>query len=185
MIIKFLLSLIKKFFFESNTYSIYTYVHQDTPEPPNPSDVEIFNKYSDIPYTIRENVLKYHLINPLYYRIQSGLATLLTIMNNSELIAYGWIQKWEPFKKKFGWVANNEAIMLGPYWTNPDYRGKGYYGQLLRKSIILSKSKVCLIIYTDKSNLASRKGIEKEGFSHFGDFKIVFVLRHFTKHYIE
>ena len=63
------------------------------------------------------------------------------------------------YLKKIGWVANNEAIMLGPYWTNPDYRGKGYYGYLLRMSIILSKNKVSLIIYTDKSNLASRKGI--------------------------
>jgi hypothetical protein len=177
MIAKIIFSLLKKVLFESGIYSIYTFPKNIALKSQISSNVNVFNNYSEIPNAIKEKVVKYHLINPLYYRLKSGIATLLTIQNNRDLIAYGWIQKWKPFKKKFGWFVKGEAIMLGPYWTSPDYRGRGYYSELLRKSIFLADNNLQLVIYTAKSNLKSRKGIEKEGFKFLGTFKIIFLLR--------
>ena len=61
----------------------------------------------------------------MFYRLARGDAILICYSKNSkQLQAYGWIQTWEPFKHKFKAISN-EGVLLGPFWTAPEYRRKG------------------------------------------------------------
>jgi RimJ/RimL family protein N-acetyltransferase len=72
--------------------------------------------------------------------------------------------------------------MLGPYWTDENMRGKGYYGRLLNHSIALSANKMPLIIYTNPKNLSSKRGIEKAGFDFCGVYRINLLFRIFQSY---
>ncbi len=72
--------------------------------------------------------------------------------------------------------------MLGPYWTNPKFRGQGYYGRLLKRSIDLSDKNYSLIIYANPTNFSSQRGIEKAGFKKIGSYKINLLFRLFQWH---
>jgi len=174
---------IKKFFFDSEKYIIYTLddnLYNSTSNNVDP-EVKVYNKFTDIPIFLRKQVFGCYLLNPMYYRIEAGQAKLLAIHTNLELISYGWIQSWKPFKRKFGWFYE-DATMLGPYWTNIIYRGKGIYGRMLKHSIAISEQNLPLIIYTTPDNLSSQKGIEKIGFRVLGTYEIILLLRSFCLH---
>jgi hypothetical protein len=170
-----ILSLCKKFFFESGDYVIYR-LNSDGEGGETDPEVEEYTEYDEIPRFIRKKLSIYPLINSVYYRIKSHQAVLICIHKNRDVLCYGWIQTWEPFKRKFGWLCK-DGIMLGPYWTNPDYREQGYYGRLLKHSIALTKKDSHLIIYTNPENFSSQKGIEKAGFKEVGLYRVNFAFR--------
>ncbi len=144
-------------------------------------NIIVYSEYKNIPNFIIQKLNIRFFLNPLFHRIKSKNAKLLCIYDQKDLIAYGWIQNWKPFKRKYGWLYKN-ATMLGPYWTNPDYRGKGIYGRLISHSIAISDKNLPLIIYTSPQNVSSQKGIEKAGFTKIGTFRILLVLRLFQWH---
>lgn len=175
------LSAFLKLIFESGEYTLY---HLDSSEQYPDSydpDIKVYLKYREIPKFIRGKVLIHPFINSLYYRIKSHQATFLCFLSDSEIIAYGWIQSWKPFKRKFRWLFE-DGTMLGPYWTNPKFRGQGYYGRLLKHSIALVNKKSPIIIYTIPENLSSQKGIEKAGFKKIGTYSIYLFFRFFQRH---
>jgi len=54
---------------------------------------------------------------PTVRRQKRGQAKLLGLSDReSKFPAYGWIQSWKPFRRKFGMLAD-DVVMLGPYWT--------------------------------------------------------------------
>lgn len=179
--IQLILNYLIKFFYESRDYRIYFYNGQDTQTFDLDPEIKVYSAYSDIPYLIKRKLLNYCLINPFYYRLKSHQAVLLTINDKDELISYGWIQKWRSFKRKFGWIYD-EAVMLGPYWTNSLHRGKGLYGRLLKQSILLTPKNYPIIIYTSPENVNSQRGIEKMDFKLIGNFKINLYLRYFRSY---
>ena len=179
--IQLFLVVIKKFLFESRDYILYTFDCNKINKHSNDDDIKTYSKYSDIPDFIKEQLFIYPLFNPLYYRIKTQQAFLISIHNNKNLIAYGWIQSWKPFKRKFGWVFK-DALMLGPYWTDSRYRGQGYYGRLLKHSISIASKEYPLFIYTTTENISSQKGINKMGFEKKGIYKISLVFRFFQWH---
>jgi|SRR5690606_8009780 len=173
--IKLFFSLLKRFIFLSENYVIYKYPFNER-KSVNDKEVKLYTTIKEIPYFIKKELKIYPLVNSLYFRIKTKNAILLTIHSNNKVVSYGWIQSWKYFKRKFGWVSE-EGYMLGPYWTNESYRGKGFYGKLLRKSIEQVKDNKPIFIYTSPNNKASQRGIEKAGFEKVGVFKIVSILR--------
>lgn len=176
-----ILKLLLKVLYEYSEYSIYTKTNNLIKNPTFHYEIVEYNTYSEIPKYLRKKIFLYPIVSTLYYRLNSKKARLLSIDNGRDLIAYGWIQNWEPFKRKFGWIFNN-AIMLGPYWTNEKYRGKGIYGDLLQYSLTYIPKDIPVLIYTSINNISSQKGIEKNGFKKIGNFRISLFFRIFSYH---
>jgi len=173
------IKLFFKLFYESGKYSIYTSNNNLLKSQISPYKIVEYNQYSQIPKYVIKKIIVYPFFSSLYYRLNSKNARLICIDNGIELIAYGWIQSWKPFRRKFGWIFKN-AIMLGPYWTNEKYRGKGIYGSLLQYSITHISNDIPVLIYTSLDNVSSQKGIEKIGFDKIGDFRIFLFFRSFS-----
>lgn len=130
--------------------------------------VKVYGAWADIPKDFRKIVVPAPWRNAMYYRLGRGEARLLCLSEDGQrLAAYGWIQDWRPFRRKFGALARS-GTMLGPYWTSPEARGRGLYGRLLGHSLSLCSTKQPVLIYTSPENAASRRGIEKAGFHPLG-----------------
>ena len=106
-------------------------------------------------------------------RLKRGDARLLCLMEQGKLCAYGWIQRWRPFRRRLAWLAD-DGIVLGPYWTAPSQRGKGFYGLLLGHSIALcpERYRKPLLIFARPDNKPSLRGIEKAGFVRLGVYEV-------------
>jgi hypothetical protein len=85
--------------------------------------------------------------------------------------AYGWIQSWGPFKRRFR-VFGEDGWVLGPYWTAPECRRRGLYGRLLQHSLHLLPADTTALIYASPDNTASRRGITSAGFEPLGEWVI-------------
>ena len=76
------------------------------------------------------------MVKPLVLSAPRGQACLLCYVDKADrLLGYGWIQNWLAFRRKFV-MLSQDAVMLGKYWTAPEYRGQGH----LRKAAILQPS---------------------------------------------
>lgn len=99
---------------------------------------------------------------------------LLMLRYETRVIAYGWCQTWRPLLKEFWWL-NNDGICLGPFWVHPEERGRGLYGELLKKSILEASRiwpKKQIYIWAEASNHSSIRGIEKIGFNSLGKHSV-------------
>jgi hypothetical protein len=107
------------------------------------------------------------------WRLKRYGGKLLCLIESGQVSAYGWIQGWGLFRRRFGWLAP-EARMLGFYWTAPGRRGSGLYGRLLLHSIAAceSRDRMPLLVMTSPQNVSSQKGIEKAGFIKIGTFEV-------------
>ena len=106
-------------------------------------------------------------------RLQRHGAVLLVLLDGEELAASGWIQTWQPLLREFWWLSR-DAICLGPYWTHPDYRGRGLYGRLLLHSLAECHRRFDkdVFIWAEDNNAASKCGIEKAGFHSVGIHRV-------------
>jgi hypothetical protein len=165
------IQLCKKIIFNSGEYTIYSFDSSRKIYYEYDSEIKKYSEYEEIPEHVKNELFRLSLLNPLYYRIKLKQAVLLCFHSETQVISFGWIQSWKPFKKKFGWLFKN-ATMLGPFWTNPQYRGEGYYGRLLKHCIVLSNRNLPILIYAAPENISSKKGIEKLNFKKIGDYRI-------------
>jgi hypothetical protein len=179
--IKQILSIIRKFFFDSREYAIYHLNSVQNESYVLDSSIKVYSDYNEIPGFVRKKLLLYPLVNSMYHRIKQHQATLHCIYSDNQLVSYGWIQSWKPFKRKFGWLFK-DSIMLGPYWTESQNRGQGYYVRLLKYSIAASGEKSHMVIYTSPENQSSIRGIVKAGFNLKGVYRINFAFRFFQWH---
>jgi len=178
---KYIKLILERIIYESKTIFLYEYDPVKQGEGIIDPEVNVFKKYNEINLSLRKKVLPYPLINPLFYRMKQPDVKLFTIHNDSVLYAFGWIQPCKYFfKGKTGTFVIN-GMLLGPYWTNPGYRGKGYYGRLLHHSLALLDKNKAILISTRTNNYASIKGIEKAGFRLKGRFKKVVFLYFFGR----
>ncbi|NOZ78907.1 MAG: GNAT family N-acetyltransferase [Acidobacteria bacterium] len=107
------------------------------------------------------------------WRMARGRAKVLCIVNDGVLAAYGWIQDWRHFSRKYRFLCD-DGVILGPYWTRPELRGRGLYGRLLLHSIhrCPRRDHAAILITTHPDNRASQRGIEKAGFVRLGTYRI-------------
>lgn len=138
------------------------------------SGVCIYDKNNPPPSDVKNEIcflegrLSYWLMKR---RLDRYGGKLLCIRKKERIESYGWIQNWKPFRRRYGWLAE-EAVLLGPFWTRPDCRGQGLYGRLLGHSIAVceQRDRIPLLIITSPDNKSSQRGIEKAGFAKVGIF---------------
>ncbi len=134
--------------------------------------VSVYQTYAEIPHRFRGVLVGSRFTNIMYYRLQSGRAKVLAYSEDGvTLQAYGWIQSWAPFKRRFK-VFAEDGWVLGPYWTSPDYRRRGLYGRLLRHSLYMLPADTAALIYAAPGNTTSRRGITSAGFESLGEWVI-------------
>lgn len=112
--------------------------------------------------------------------MRRGKARLLCFSEDGlQLDAYGWIQDWSLFRRRYGAIAT-EGVMLGYYWTAPAARGRGLYGRLLSHSLALCRKDRPILIATTPDNTASQRGIVKAGFQSRGEWEVCSYFRWFS-----
>lgn len=172
--------LLKKLIYERQQYVFYSYDPRQGAGLVDPR-VKVYDSWSEIPVHFQKIAAPSPLMNAMYYRLKRGEARLLCYSKDGqELDAYGWIQAWTPFRRKFYAIAQN-GTMLGPYWTAPTARGQGIYGRLLAHSLSLCAKEKPILIYTSPENKASQRGIEKAGFSPLGEWDCQILLRTWSR----
>ena len=163
--------LLRRFVHERRVCRFYAY---DPRQGTGQADarIRIYSTWAELPEAVRRRVLPRFRMNAMYYRLRRGEARLLCHSADGEQVdAYGWIQDWRPFRRKFAALAR-EGLMLGPYWTAPEARGRGLYGRLLGQSLSVCLKDRPILIYTSPDNSASRRGIEKAGFQPRGEWQL-------------
>ena len=134
-------------------------------------DVQVYSEWKAVPPHFRKIAAASPWRNAMYYRMRRGQARLLCCSKDGvRLAAYGWIQDWAPFRRRFGAIAQDGA-MLGFYWTAPEVRGQGLYGRLLAHSLAVCSKERPIVICVSPDNPASRRGIEKAGFAPLGEWE--------------
>ncbi len=178
---KYLKKIFKKTIYEKKTLFLYEYDPVKQGDGQFDPEVKVFTEFNEIQKPLRKKILPYPLINPLYYRIKHHKATLLIIHKETELCAFGWNQSCEFLLKNDYCDFAPDSLILGPYWTSPDYRGKGLYGRLLMHSLALIDKKRHILISTRDDNFPSQRGIEKAGFKLIGKLQTIVILYYFRK----
>lgn len=160
------------FFFNRRSYIFYKYPSEREQQFVPLEKVSVYRSIKSIPANYKKVVLRRRLINPMFYRLARGDAILICYSKNSkQLQAYGWIQTWEPFKHKFKAISN-EGVLLGPFWTAPEYRRKGLYTKLIEHCLYICRNSPTIYIFTDPDNFPSQKGIISAGFQLKGKWQI-------------
>jgi len=115
--------------------------------------------------------------NLMRRRMNRRGARALCLIEDGQVMGWGWVQDWQPFRRKYRRLAAN-ARMLGPYMTFPAFRGRGVYGRLLKHSITVceDRDRVPLLIFVRPHNHSSIRGIEKAGFRKLGCYTFTSVL---------
>ncbi len=122
----------------------------------------------------------------MFRRMKQKEAVLLVLEENGLLAGIGWIQQWRPLLREFWWLANG-GVALGPFWTNPELRGRGIYGRLLARAAREAQQRGWhpLFIWAESSNAASIRGIEKAGFESLGTHRVhTYLLGAIRRHYV-
>ena len=175
-----LIRLARRLVYDKRRYLFYRYDAQQGSGKED-SCITVYDSWKECPAPFRRLALRSRLLNVMYYRLQRGDARLLCYTEDGDkLQAYGWIQDWRPFRRKFGMLAS-EGTMLGPYWSAPEDRGRGLYGRLLEHSLHLSSKTQPILVYTSPDNTASQKGILRAGFRPIGEWTVCTWLGLFTR----
>ena len=109
----------------------------------------------------------------MFRRLRRDLAVFVALVEAGEMVGTGWIQRWEPMRREFWWLAE-DAVALGPYWTHPAHRGRGVYGRLLARSLAECRQRGWneVYIWAGRENASSIRGIEKAGFRSLGAHRV-------------
>jgi hypothetical protein len=168
--------ILKRLVYEKKRFLFYGYDPGQGAGRPDPC-VKVYGSWKDIPESFRRRAVPAPWRSAMRHRLRRGKARLLCLSEDGQhLDAYGWIQDWRPFRRRFGALART-GTMLGPYWTAPEARGRGLYGRLLAHSLSICDRDRPILIGTSPENKPSQRGIEKAGFSLRGGWEIRLYLR--------
>ncbi len=160
-----------RLFFQQKTCVFYAQSSTTSTASGN-KNIKVYDCWSQVPDPYKNIISPSKLPDVMRLRLCTGKAKLLLYSEDDRsLDAYGWIQEWRPFRRKF-FAISSSGMMLGPFWTAPSRRGQGIYGHLLRDSLDLCPVDTTAYIYTSPQNMSSQKGIMKAGFSYIGTWKL-------------
>lgn len=164
------IALVRRFVYESRRCLFYCYDPKQGSGCIDPN-IAVYTEWADVPDAYQSVIAPRAHFNIMIIRMKRKQARLLCCSNDKQqLNAYGWVQDWKPFRRRFGKIAE-QGSMLGPYWTAPKYRRQGLYSRLLTHSIALCANDYPAIIYTSPENIASQQGIRKAGFQLMGEWE--------------
>lgn len=108
----------------------------------------------------------------LLHRMKRHVAQVVTLTLDDELIAYGWLQTWDPFRHLYHDISTT-GTMIGPAWTSPEWRGKGIHSLMLSMRLHLAPPGERTFSFAENDNHASRKGLIRTGFSKIATMELV------------
>lgn len=146
----------------------------DKPIPPAEEGVIVYSRENPAPQRIRAIMSEWigkFSVNLLVGRVDRGKAMLLAIMDGDELGCYMLCTDLICYRKyrniaPGGW-------MIGPVFTNPEKRRRGYYTKILRHGLHVTRGTDGRNAYgfVSLTNIASRITVEHAGFIPLGVFK--------------
>ncbi|HPG42142.1 MAG TPA: GNAT family N-acetyltransferase [bacterium] len=180
-ITRYLKKILKRTVFETKEILVFEYDRDKQGDGKIDPEVREYNEYCEMDSPLRKRLLPFPLINPLYYRFKHPDSKLMCLFKEGDIIAWGWIQSCESLHKKNSSYFDKNGLLLGPYWTNPAYRGQGLYGRLLQHSIAVIDKNRPIVICTRTENTASITGMKKAGFRFAGSYSVLTILFFFVK----
>ena len=173
---RFLRKILRKLVGVRRLWGIYAYDFRRQGEGRRDPAIQEYSAHERIPRPIARQMVTLAGLSGYWFmrqRMWRHDGKLLCLVQDGKIAAYGWVQGWKPFRRRFNWLVR-DAMMLGFYKTLPPYRGQGLYGRLLAHSIAAcdNRNRIPLIIVVDPENKASVRGIEKAGFAKLGVFEI-------------
>lgn len=124
--------------------------------------LSMYDTYSGIPTWLQKELFK-STLSPMRKRLENASAKIYVVVDGDSLIASAWTQSMTPFLSRYGMEFEN-AIMLGPDWTHPNFRGKGLHPFLIRKRIESADAGTRLLAVVEGGYKDSIKGFVKNGF---------------------
>lgn len=105
-------------------------------------------------------------------RLEEGSSFWCVTMKNGRIASTGWLAWKQPFyigETDFGFdMSSTETAILYDFNTRPEYRGRGYYGILLRAIMATATGPKNYVIYTSPGNHSGDREILKAGFQFDG-----------------
>jgi len=108
----------------------------------------------------------------LLHRMKNQVAEIVVLSAGEELVAYGWLQKWAPFRRLYSSISSS-GVMIGPAWTSPRWRGHGIHVLMLKKRLNLAPLSQKVFSFVEEKNHASRKGLIRSGFKEVASLDYV------------
>jgi len=173
--------VLERVIYRSRTYCVYTHDPAAQGDGRRDERMEVYDASAPPPAEVVGLYRRYAgRMNGavMLARLRGGLATMLALRENADLLAYGWLQTWGPMRREFWWLAE-DGICIGPDWTHPDARGRGIFGRILAHSIFESQQRYPgrpMYVWARAENDASNKGIRKAGFKPLGTHRVVTIL---------
>ncbi|UCG33719.1 MAG: hypothetical protein JSU68_03610 [Phycisphaerales bacterium] len=97
-------------------------------------------------------------------RMRRGQARAYVLNTDGAPVGYCFTQDWGLFERSMGFLGESR-LMLGPGWTDPAYRGRGFFGRMMNHAVYAEAQRGYPRLYGVAlvSNTPSRKGIERTG----------------------
>jgi RimJ/RimL family protein N-acetyltransferase len=151
--------------------------------------IRVFRGHEDVPADVRAEFLRsrsFTLWVAMWLRMRFQGAILLVRMAEGKLSGYLWLRECDPFLRRYRWLTPR-GLLIGYVWVAPAFRGHEVSSALNKAGIALSRDRrnMPLIVYTDVSNTASIRALEKVGFARLGTYDVTsgalgFYCRHKT-----
>lgn len=103
--------------------------------------------------------------------------TLYFATHQGRMISHGWrkrgIKNFYVYEIGCQVTFTQDITMLYDFWVEDTYRGQGIYKKMLTKIIADSKKQEDLVIFAEKNNTASLKGICSVGFEYIREISFL------------
>lgn len=161
------LKKIGRFIYEHQHFRFYRFDQELGREDPC---IVVYRHWRSIPAELRAITLRWHWLNPMFYRLLRHRAVLLGLFDKGpQPSGYLWVQDWKLFHRRYWRVAAN-GRMLGFLWTAPEKRGQGVASRLLRHGATLCPANQQALMCISVGNHASQRAAERAGLTQVGEF---------------
>ena len=101
---------------------------------------------------------------PMIHRMRRRQARIYVLETDGATAGYFFTQSWSLFEESMGFLGDPCRI-LGPGWTDPAYRGRGFLGRMMNHTIYMEAQRGYPRVYgwAQVTNTPSRKGVERTG----------------------
>lgn len=170
--------------YRSRVETVYSHEEPGNFDPSSspPCEIKIFTTLQQIPATMQSKLFWLPLLHPMRRGLIRGEARVYVATIDDQLAGYAWVQGWDRFRSRYG-KAFEDAIMLGPDWVDPQFRGRGLHPLLIRARLAgLDRNKPIVAVFRE-DNEASISGFKKNGFVFRQRFHVrtFLTLFHFSK----
>ncbi len=175
---------LRRLIYRSGIHELFQFDAEEAVDENRDTNWEIssYDKSSDIPLWLEKSLFENKALNVMKYRFRDGYARIFIVAKEEHILAYAWIQDWRYFVGRYGKIVR-EATMLGPDWTDPEFRGQGLHKQLIKARINYFDRSKALVAVVEEDNSSSARNFEKCGFVSKGKIKVTTLMSvfHLTK----